>query len=123
MATLLLTVAAGCGMVKSLGKNPEGEELARLEALPNYKNGSFENSAERADSTVKRRLLFLHSRPETIRPSHGLPWVKTDLKTLAETAPTVVWFGHSSLLIKTGQGNILIDPIFSNHAGPGKSVV
>ncbi|WP_094571627.1 MBL fold metallo-hydrolase [Mucilaginibacter xinganensis] len=120
IAALLLTVAAGCGMVKSLGKNPEGGELARLEVLPNYKNGSFENLAERADSTIKRSWLqfMLQSRPESIKPSHSLPWVKTDLKTLPATAPTIVWFGHSSLLIKTGQGNILIDPIFSNHAGP-----
>jgi L-ascorbate metabolism protein UlaG (beta-lactamase superfamily) len=35
----------------------------------------------------------------------------------------VVWFGHSSLLIKAGQGNILIDPLFSNHAGPVPGVV
>jgi hypothetical protein len=125
MAALLLTAAAGCGLVKSVGKNPEGEELARLDTLSNYKNGSFENLAERADSTVKRNRLFLllHSRPKPYRPSHGLPWVKTDLKTLAAPAPTIVWFGHSSLLIKTRQGNILIDPIFSNHAGPVPGLV
>ena len=118
MAGLLLLAIAGCGVIKSVGKNPEGEALSRLEALPNYKNGSFENLAERSDSTVKRRLLFLHKRPESIRPSYELPWVKTNLKTLTAPEPTIVWFGHSSLLIKTGQGNILIDPIFSNHAGP-----
>lgn len=125
MAALLLTSVAGCGVVKSMGKNPEGDELTRLEALPNYKNGGFENLAERSDSTVKRnRLLYMfRSRPQTIRPSHGLPWVKTDLKTLAATEPTIVWFGHSSLLIKTGQGNVLIDPIFSNHAGPVPGLV
>jgi len=122
MATLLLTAIAGCGVVKSLGKNPRGEELARLDTLPNYKNGAFENLAERADTTAKR-WLFLHSRPKTVKPSHALPWVKTDLKALADPAPTVVWFGHSSLLIKTGQGNILIDPIFSNHAGPVPGLV
>ncbi|MBS1502797.1 MAG: MBL fold metallo-hydrolase, partial [Bacteroidetes bacterium] len=112
-----MIAVAGCGMVKSVGKNPAGGELNRLEALPNYKNGAFENPAERADSTVRHNLMF-HSRPKTIRPSRELPWVKTDLKTLTAAAPTVVWFGHSSLLIKTGEGNILIDPIFSNHAGP-----
>ncbi|MEO6523254.1 MAG: MBL fold metallo-hydrolase [Mucilaginibacter sp.] len=124
-AALLLMAIAGCGLVRSLGKDPNGEELVRLEALPNYKNGGFENLAERSDSTVKpnRFLFMLHSHPETIRPSYNLPWVKTDLKTLTAPAPTIVWFGHSSLLIKTGQGNILIDPIFSNHAGPVPGVV
>ncbi|RYE20135.1 MAG: MBL fold metallo-hydrolase, partial [Sphingobacteriales bacterium] len=67
--------------------------------------------------------LFLRGRPETIRPSRALPWVKTDLKALSAAAPTIVWFGHSSLLIKTGQGNILIDPVFSNHAGPVPGLV
>src|SRR5215216_321143 len=123
MAVLLLIIMTGCGMIRSMGKSPYGEELARLDSLSNYKNGSFENLAERSDSTVKRKWLFLHSRPKTIRPSHGLPWVKTDLKTLAAPAPTIVWFGHSSLLIKTSEGNILIDPIFSNHAGPVPGVV
>jgi len=101
-----------------MGKDPAGDELTKLEALPNYKNGAFENLAERSDSTIKSKWLFLRSKPETIRPSRALPWVKTDLKTLADPAPTVVWFGHSSLLIKAAQDNILIDPIFSNHAGP-----
>jgi L-ascorbate metabolism protein UlaG (beta-lactamase superfamily) len=122
IAALLLMAIAGCGMIKSMGKNPQGEELARLDTLPNYKNGAFENLAERADSTIKHNLMF-HRRPETIRPSQGLPWVKTDLKTLPATEPTIVWFGHSSLLVKTGQGNILIDPIFSNHAGPVPGLV
>jgi L-ascorbate metabolism protein UlaG (beta-lactamase superfamily) len=119
LGSLLLTAIVGCGVVRSVGKSPKGEELARLDTLPNYKNGSFENLAEHSDSAGKHnRWLFLRRRPKTIRPTSPLPWVKTDLKTLAAPAPTIVWFGHSSLLIKTGQGNILIDPIFSNHAGP-----
>ena len=123
MVALLLTAIAGCGVVKSMGKDPKGDELTKLEALPNYKNGAFENLAERSDSTIKNKWLFLRSRPETIRPSHALPWVETDLKTLADPAPTIVWFGHSSLLIKAAQDNILIDPIFSNHAGPVPGLV
>ena len=108
-----------------MGKDPEGEALARLDTLSNYKNGGFENLAERADSTVKRNkfLLLLHNRSKITRPSLGLPWVKTNLNTLTAPAPTVVWFGHSSLLIKTRQGNVLIDPIFSNHAGPVPGMV
>jgi L-ascorbate metabolism protein UlaG (beta-lactamase superfamily) len=119
VAGLFLMAIVSCGLIKSVGRNPRGEELARLDTLPNYKNGSFENLAEQADSANKHnRWLFLHKRPKTVRPSHALPWIKTDLKTLSAPAPTIVWFGHSSLLIKSQQGNILIDPIFSSHAGP-----
>src|ERR1700748_3763005 len=96
LAALLLAAMVGCGLVKQLGENPGGEELSRLDTLPNYKHGSFQNLTENLDSGVKHNsFLFLHHRPKTIRPSHELPWVKTDLKTLAATAPTVVWFGHS----------------------------
>lgn len=120
IAAVVLAVIAGCGEVRSLGKNPDGEALVRLEALPNYKNGRFQNLAKRPDSTIKHNRLFtvFRNRSGPIRPTQELPWVKTDFNTLSATAPTIVWFGHSSLLIKTGQGNILIDPVFSNHAGP-----
>lgn len=123
IAVFILMAMISCGVVRSMGKDPDGDELTRLDTLPNYKNGAFENLAERADSTVKSKWLFLRSKPETIRPTHALPWVKTDLKALHAKAPTIVWFGHSSLLIKTGQGNILIDPIFSDHAGPVPGVM
>jgi L-ascorbate metabolism protein UlaG (beta-lactamase superfamily) len=124
-ATFLLTAIAGCGVVKSLGENPKGKELSRLDTLGNYKNGSFENLAERSNSANKHnRLLFLRRHPKTVRPSQELPWVKTDLNTLAAgPAPTIVWFGHSSLLIKTEQGNILVDPIFGNYAGPVPGII
>ena len=119
VCVLLLATIAGCGIVRSMGDNPKGEALALIDTLPNYKNGGFQNLTERLDSAVKHGpLYFFRSRPATIRPSKALPWVKTDLKKLTAAAPTIVWFGHSSLLIKTGQGNVLIDPIFSNHAGP-----
>src|SRR5476649_1064516 len=97
MVALLLAAIAGCGLVKQLGKNPGGEELARLDTLPNYKNGSFQNLVKRPDSTIKHNRLFtmFHGHRGPVRPSSALPWVKTDLKTPASTVPTVVWFGHS----------------------------
>ncbi|HEY4323413.1 MAG TPA: MBL fold metallo-hydrolase [Mucilaginibacter sp.] len=117
---LLLTTITGCGFVKSLGKNPEGEELARLKTLPNYRNASFQNLAKHPDTTAKYNhfLFIFRKRQMPTRPSSELPWVKTNLMTLAAAAPTIVWFGQSSLLIKTMQGTMLIDPVFSNQASP-----
>jgi len=124
IGVLLLIAMVGCALVRSVGKNPDGAELARLQKLPDYKNGHFVNLAEETNSSHKHnRWLFLHRRTKTIRPGAPLPWVKTDLNALASPAPTIIWFGQSSLLIKTGQGNILIDPIFSHHAGPIPGVV
>jgi L-ascorbate metabolism protein UlaG (beta-lactamase superfamily) len=119
---LLLTAATGCGIVKSLGRNPRGAALTRIQALPNYKNGAFQNidSADNGENKVKGGNAFktFFNRPETVTPQSPLPWIKTDVKNLVAVQPTVVWFGHSSVLIKTQSGNVLIDPVFSNHAGP-----
>jgi L-ascorbate metabolism protein UlaG (beta-lactamase superfamily) len=120
---LLLVIAPiGCGIVKSLGRNPKGDALTQLQALPNYKNGEFKNLDNSNNGTQQVKggnaLKAMFNRPESVTPQIALPWVKTDLKNMVVPRPTVVWFGHSSVLIKTPEGNILIDPVFSNHAGP-----
>jgi L-ascorbate metabolism protein UlaG (beta-lactamase superfamily) len=35
----------------------------------------------------------------------------------------VIWFGHSSFLVKTATANILADPNFSGFAGPFKGSI
>jgi L-ascorbate metabolism protein UlaG (beta-lactamase superfamily) len=47
-----------------------------------------------------------------------LPSVKTDLKILSDATPTIVWFGHSSYLIKSNGFNILVDPVLKGNASP-----
>jgi L-ascorbate metabolism protein UlaG (beta-lactamase superfamily) len=117
---LLMLITLGCGMVRSLGKNPEGNALLELQQLSIYKNGGFQNTDREDSSKVNRgnALKAMFSRPESVTPQAPLPWVNTDVKALNVGAPTLIWFGHSSVLIKTQTRNILIDPIFSNHAGP-----
>ena len=46
IVVLLLAAIIGCGEIRSFGRNPNGEELARIDTFPNYKNGAFENLAE-----------------------------------------------------------------------------
>jgi L-ascorbate metabolism protein UlaG (beta-lactamase superfamily) len=47
-----------------------------------------------------------------------LPSVKTDLKNIETTKSVIVWFGHSSYLIRIDNKNILVDPVFSGNASP-----
>lgn len=123
---VLLIVIAGCGLKRSLGHNPTGDEQLKLEALPNYRNGGFQNlTAQPVEQVAGARhnyggaLRFLfRGKRETAKPSYGLPWVKTDLKRPVTGAPEVVWFGHSSVLVKSSGATVLIDPIFSGNAGP-----
>lgn len=119
-AMLLIFSAQGCGVFKSLGQNPEGASLKKIEKLPNYSGGKFHNLE--GDDSVEingfKALKSILNRSETVRPFNRIPSTQTDLKALKATAPIVVWFGHSSVLIKTQNGNILVDPIFSKSAGP-----
>ncbi|MGP8216940.1 MAG: MBL fold metallo-hydrolase [Bacteroidia bacterium] len=112
------------GVLKVIGKNPWGERLKKIQQSPNYRDGEFQNQSitlvmnEKGDffRTFKKFL----SKPKTVRPSHILPSVKTDLKNLPDGNPVVIWFGHSSYLVKIDGKHILVDPVFSNYLSPVK---
>jgi L-ascorbate metabolism protein UlaG (beta-lactamase superfamily) len=123
---LVTTLTVSCRLVKSLGKYPDGDQLARIQQEPNYKNNEFQNLDAESDTTKVEgfsALKAMFNRPESVRPFYPVPSLKTDLKKLQAAAPTVIWFGHSSILIKTTTSTILIDPIFSSHAGPVPGMV
>jgi len=66
---------------------------------------------------------LVRKKPKNARPSKPLPVVITDLLQNDYKTPTVIWFGHSSFLLKTATANILFDPEFSSYAGPFKSMI
>ena len=129
MLQLLLTstVALGGGSYvflnqKFFGKYPANGRLARILKSPNYRNGIFQNLSPtevmpKEVSKIGMLKKFINksknNEPQTIIPS-----VKTDLKNLSAETPTIVWFGHSSYLIKSKNINILVDPVFSGNASP-----
>ncbi|WP_345270972.1 MBL fold metallo-hydrolase [Nibrella viscosa] len=138
--TLVVAVvlAQGCNPIRALGKNPSGEALKRIEALPNYQDGAFQNLEQIAQNvqTVRsattsvrrgprwlRMLKYVTSQPKELLPPKPLVAVKTDLVNTTYNKPTVIWFGHSSFLLKTGAMNILFDPSFSGFAGPVKGAI
>jgi len=108
--------------IKITGKLPSGNLLKRLQQSPNYKNGAFQNISEtpmkQPDvSYWKMTKEMMKKHPQTEPPSR-LPFVKTDLKNLNSPEPLIVWFGHSSYLIRIENKNFLIDPVFSGNAAP-----
>lgn len=109
-------------MQKVFGKNPSGERLARIQQSPNYKNGSFNNLSHTPvmaeDSSFWKTLKSYLNKPKDTRPPAPLPHQKTNLRQLGDEAPVIVWFGHSSYLLRIDGLNILVDPVFSNHAAP-----
>lgn len=108
--------------MKILGKSPAPEQLAQFASLANYHNRKFQNLGGVAyrvgDISVREMLLGFWRRPKSVRPSLPIPSIRTDLRNTTFEQPTVIWFGHSSYLIKAGGLNLLVDPVFSGNASP-----
>lgn len=140
---LFFLVLPGCRPIVSLGRNPKNEDLAKIETLPNYRNGEFKNlddtvsysnvpqtvsTAPASSSGTRRRprwtgfLKYFFRDKTTTHPATPIPMMVTDLHTHF-AKPTVIWFGHSSALVKTKGANILFDPSFNGFAGPFRGLV
>lgn len=108
--------------LKVLGAKSTGQRLSRIQASANFRDGVFQNllatpmGLERSSfwKTVRK---FSSTRAQAM-PSRALPVIKTDLKSLSYDIPAVVWFGHSSYLLKHQNKTILVDPVFSRYASP-----
>ncbi len=106
------------------GADPTGERLARIEQMPNYKNGAFHNTMPEPTNLVKDnfayRMYDIHFNKEkgTRVPSVPIPSKKTDLKALDVKQNLLVPLGHSSYYLQLQGLRFLIDPVFSHYAAP-----
>ncbi len=113
-------------MLPSLGKDPQGKEKQFIQQSPHYQNGKFQNAVptrmmEKGYNFFKILYQFIN-KPANCYPPKPLPAIKTDLLNLPDEKPVIVWFGHSSYLIKIAGKTILVDPVFSGHLGPFKGM-
>jgi L-ascorbate metabolism protein UlaG (beta-lactamase superfamily) len=104
------------------GKAPDGARLDRIRRSPYYNDGSFHNLVP-TEVTLKgvsflKVMKEFSNRPANTAPPKPLPSVHTDLHALPEDKTTLVWFGHSSYLLKLGKFHLLVDPVFSGNAAP-----
>jgi L-ascorbate metabolism protein UlaG (beta-lactamase superfamily) len=104
------------------GKAPAGERLQRIRQSPNYKQDHFENliptEVTLKGTSLVKLLSEYRKRPADTAPADPIPSVHTDLRALPADTDSVVWFGHSSYLLKINGLYILVDPVFSGHASP-----
>lgn len=107
---------------KPFGKLPSGRRLDRIKQSPNYRNGSFSNLSETkmmADGTNYLNLMVnFFSKGVDRSPAVILPSVTTNLMSITDEEPILVWFGHSSYFIRVNGKNLLIDPVLSERASP-----
>jgi hypothetical protein len=108
--------------LKITGKLPSGEHLALLQRSPNYRDNSFQNLSATPmiaeDASYWRMAKDYFKGNKNARPLHELPSVQTDLEDITTDAPVIIWFGHSSYMIKLHGKTILVDPVFSGNAAP-----
>jgi len=109
-------------LIKSLGKNPSGKRLERIKQSPNYKNNAFQNLSHTEqlskDTSYAKIMKDQMNKSKRVEPNKVLPFVKTDLHSINAEEPVIVWFGHSSYLLKINGKTILVDPVFSGNASP-----
>ncbi|WP_316829305.1 MBL fold metallo-hydrolase [Pedobacter aquatilis] len=106
------------------GRLPKGSRLKAIQHLPNYKDGALQNLSVTPMQPegvsffeIFRKFLF-GKHPGKI-PSKPLNTIKPDLNTKAKGgAPEIIWFGHSSYLLKLNDKRILVDPVFSKAPSP-----
>lgn len=114
-------------MPNSRDREMSREETFRVESHPRYHRRhhtekGFRNIWEEAPPGFSfftaLRWVISHAlqRKENLSP----PLRPLDTARLRESADPlqIVWFGHSSLLIRIGDLTILVDPVFSNCASP-----
>ncbi len=106
------------------GADPSGERLARIEKMPNYKDGAFHNTMPDPTNVEKPSFLSLmyqihFDKEEGTRvPSQSIPSIKTDLKSLDLQENILIPLGHSSFYLQLHGLRILIDPVFAPYAAP-----
>jgi L-ascorbate metabolism protein UlaG (beta-lactamase superfamily) len=110
-------------LIKSISKNPYGEELKKVQSSSHYQNGIFQNVEPtpmmREGGSYPQMLLDFLKKSPLIKPSRTLPNIKADLHAMhGNQVPEVVWFGHSSYLIAHQGKTILVDPVLVGGASP-----
>ncbi len=106
----------------AFGKVPSGDALKGFSRSPNFRDGIFQNERPTPMSLEGINMLslmwkFLNKPKETFPPG-PLPALRTDLNALKAGSPTLVWFGHSSYLLRIQGVTILVDPVLCGHASP-----
>ena len=124
LALMLVLLALPSGA--STGADEENKHQLRLEfpRAPRH-DGTYRNldpEFHRASHWTRLRfyLLSVAAMAKGERPFVPLPTAVPDVTALRQNhhEPTVMWVGHSTLLVQLDGVNFLTDPTWSNRAGP-----
>lgn len=105
------------------GGRPDAEQTKRYTLASNFSNGKFVNLVPtdmHMDLATIASVLRDHIKGVSdSRPANPIPVIPIDSLNIEESKENILmWFGHSSFLLKMNGLNILIDPMFSNAPAP-----
>jgi len=117
----LLVITTIYMMHPQFGKRPSGARLERIKQSKQYRDGQFRNIQETPQLTQRLTTAmydYLFKKSKNSKPALALPSEQVHWNQLDEVYPQLVWFGHSSYLLKIDGKTILVDPVFSGTASP-----
>ena len=128
IALVLIVLIASTGWLDSLGGEPKGERLARIQRSPNYKDGAFRNPD--ADTRVTkpgnrqmlRRWLGGHEQRVPPGPMPIISLTKADFAIPPVSGLRATWLGHSTVLVEIDGARILFDPVWARRASPSSLI-
>ncbi|MFF2090786.1 MBL fold metallo-hydrolase [Paenibacillus sp. NPDC058174] len=106
-----------------LGGKSSADSQKRIHNSPNFANGKFSNQIDTPmkysfKDTVEALYKTVKGTPNS-RPKKSLPSVPFDSEAFSDSGDDqVIWFGHSTLLLKVSGVKLLIDPVFYDYAAP-----
>jgi L-ascorbate metabolism protein UlaG (beta-lactamase superfamily) len=124
LVILIIAVVAFVNLSPQFGENPTGERLKRIQASPNFKDGTFQNLVPTSLNMSAGKLVSATWKMLTgvpgAEPTDTIQTVPFD-QTVFEgnggpEQVAISWFGHSSLLIRIQGKTLLTDPVFSERA-------
>ncbi len=113
---LIVVIASAIFMVTApqFGATPKGESLNRILASENQIDGKFVNLIDTVLDTRKpgesMEIMSYLFPDENKNPSVAIQSVQFDYTAMQPG--DFVWFGHSTVLLKTSELNIIADPVF-----------
>ncbi len=111
---LALTSVLFINFSPTFGSKPSGDSLEKIKLSKNFNGEQFVNILPTEVSTPvadnKFSIIDFFNPPAGKNPEQALPANAFDSTTLKNDE--FVWFGHSTVLVKTDDVTVLVDPVF-----------
>lgn len=112
----------------TLGAEPRGERLARIQRSPNYHNGAFRNpdttnlSAGGSTWHTLKRWLGGDEQRVPLTPIPIIVRTLSDFSCPPKSGLRATWLGHSTVLVEIDGARILLDPVWARRASPSSLI-